>query len=156
MENIENGPDIKRFGKKFYKDVEKAEELREKLRSEFELNSKEYILDPADAKEMAGKDDVRFLFGKNQDPWFPEERKDIAVVQRDWEDGHSKGKTAWYIVYNNGEHVLSERVAMAEDIHHYPHIKSVKIENGKFRVDIQDGEQKRVLKVNLKDIGMLG
>jgi len=79
MENINNGPDIKRFGEDFAKDVENAEALREKLQKESKEEIDQYNKEQTERIKMEHQKEVEQALASFE-----------TLTSRDW-DKHFPG-----------------------------------------------------------------
>ena len=88
-------------------------------------------------------------------PWFPKGRTDIALIQRDAEDGHDRNRTVLYIAYNNG---TGTKVVMFYDpgkIHGYFHTWSVKVDKEFLIMKVGYEGQNKTLRKKLSDLELL-
>jgi hypothetical protein len=89
-----------------------------------------------------------------RDPWFPKGRTDIAVVQRDAEDGSSYGRTKWYVAYDNGNGTKIQTLHDSGNIHDNCHTWSVEVISEVLTVKIGYGGYEPTLTLKLSKLGL--
>ena len=67
-------------------------------------------IDEEKAKRMIAETGPNVKYNKTLGPWYPQKRKDIAVFERNVEDGGNFERIVWYIAYNNGHKTLIEKL----------------------------------------------
>lgn len=106
------------------------------------------------AKMLATSAGPTIHFNTTRNPWFPKGRTDVAVVQRDAEDGHSYGRTRWYVTYDNGAGTQIELLHDSGDTHDNCHTWSVEVIDGVLTVRIGYGSNEPTLTKKLSDLGL--
>ena len=94
------------------------------------------------------------IFDITRDPWFPKGRTDVAIVQRDAEDGSSYGRTKWYIAYDSGGGTQIKTLHDSGNIHDNCHTWSVEVIDGVLTVRIGYGGYEPTLKKKLSELGL--
>lgn len=113
------------------------------------------VLNQTEAKILVTNMGPSIRYDITRNPWFPEGRTDIAVVQRDAEDGCSYGRTIWYIAYDNGNGGTKiEKLHDTGPIHDNCHTWSVKVIDGVLNVKIGYGKYEATLKKRLSELGL--
>jgi hypothetical protein len=95
---------------------------------------------------------ISSTFDMTKGPIFPVGRKDVAIMQRDAEDGHSYGRTKWYIAYNNGSGTKIENFHDSGDTHNNCHTLSVEVIRGVLNVKIGWGGSEKILTKKLSEL----
>lgn len=115
------------------------------------------ILNSEEAKRLATQMGPRIgggILDVTRDPWFPKGRTDVAIVQRDAEDGESYGRTKWYIAFDNGSGTQMELLHDSKETHDNCHTWSVEVIDGELVVKIGYGGYEPTLKRKLSNLGL--
>lgn len=139
--------------------IRKSENINSALSKmeDFNYMGKRNVLDIEKAKELVSKQKphISKTFDKVSGPWFPEGRKDVAVFQKDAEDGSNYGRTIWYLAYGrDGQGIEVKQLHDTGDIHDNCHTWSVNIVKGEIVVRIGYGGHEPTLKTKLSDLGL--
>jgi hypothetical protein len=113
-------------------------------------------LNTVEAKRLATEagPNIDYSFDMTRGPFFPEGRTDIAIMQRDAEDGNSYGRTAWYVVYDNGHGTMIKKLYDTGNINDNCHTWKVEIINGVLRADVSYGNNKPKVEIALSELGL--
>jgi hypothetical protein len=103
------------------------------------------ILNQEEAKRLVTNESPSIRYDITRDPWFPKSRTDVAVVQRDAEDGCSYGRTVWYVAYDNGKGTKIKRLHDTGTTHDNCHTWSVNVVAGFLVVKTSKGEFRKEL-----------
>jgi hypothetical protein len=87
-------------------------------------------------------------------PWIFGSRTDIAVFQRDAENGFSYGRTVWYVAYDKGSGVELKVLHDTGRTHDNCHTLWAEIVDGVLEVKIGYGGFEKTLKTRLFDLGL--
>ena len=117
-------------------------------------NLEEICINPEEVKKVVNRLGPHIEYDITRDCWFPEGRKDIAVIQRDAEDGFSYGRTVWYLAYNNGTGTQVIPLHDTGKIHDNCHTWSVKVEDDILKVRIGYGGYEPTLTKRLSELGI--
>lgn len=97
---------------------------------------------------------ISSTFDMTRGPIFPAGRKDVAIMQRDAEDGHSYGRTKWYVAYDNGSGTKIENLCDSGNTHDNCHTWSVEVIDGVLTAKVGWGDNKKTLTKKLSDLGL--
>ena len=111
-------------------------------------------LDVDMAKQLVTAAGPTIRYDKTGNPWFPKDRADVAIIQRDAEDGHSYGRTIWYVAYDNGQGVRIKKLHDTGNIHDNCHTWSIDLVDGVLKVNASYGNTKPKIEVRLSDLGL--
>ncbi len=93
-------------------------------------------------------------FDMTRAPMFPGKRTDIAIIQRDAEDGSTYGRTVWYALYDNGSGVKIDSIYDTGNIHDNCHTLSVGVREGMVTAKFSYGNSKPVVRFPLSKYGL--
>lgn len=114
------------------------------------------VLNIEEAKRLVGEagPNISSMYDLTRGPWMFEPRTDVAVFQRDAEDGHSYGRTIWYVAYDGGAGTKIVELHDTGNIHDNCHTWSATINEGVINVEIGYGSYKKTLQMPLSDLGL--
>lgn len=106
------------------------------------------------AEAMVTKAGPSIGYDKTRGPWIPKPRTDVAVFQRDAEDGYSYGRTVWYVAYDNGAGPKIEPFHDTGRTHDNCHTWSVEVVDGLLKVRIGYGGHEPTITKPLTTLGL--
>ncbi len=138
--NIENGPDIERFGEDFKRDVEKSEALREKLHQESKAEIDQYNSEKTESikqEHIKAAEEKVASFEEMTEADFSEgsfisyklsDDKKLAVIKRNFNENYDKLILAWKkdgkvqskVISNEAYTKMVEMVKNNSEIHGKP------------------------------------
>jgi len=114
------------------------------------------VLNQEEAMELVTEagPNINSHYDITHEPWFPEGRTDVAIIQRDAEDGSGYGRTKWYVAYDNGKGVRIEQLSDTGEIHDNCHTWSVEVINGVLTAKVGYGGNEGILERDLSHLGL--
>lgn len=108
------------------------------------------VLDIEEAKSKVTEWGPSIKYDTTREPVFPPNREDVAIIQRDAEDGETYGRTVWYVAFNKGEGTEIRTFHDTGRTHDNYHIDSVDIEDGILMLKTNRGD----FTMKLSDLGL--